>query len=92
MSGEPVRPSGRVLRYAVISERGATSFSAYLPDLPGCIAAAETEEEVEQLIREAIEFHLECMREDGEPIPEPTSRVFHVDIAAVAGSSLRDPP
>lgn len=68
----------------MVIERGATSFSAYLPDLPGCIAAAETEEEVEQLIREAVEFHLECMREDGEPIPEPTSRVIYVDVAPAA--------
>jgi predicted RNase H-like HicB family nuclease len=83
-SGKPVRPSGGVLRYAVVIERGATSYSAYLPDLHGCIAAAETEEEVEQLIREAIEFHLECMRDDGEPIPEPTSRIIYVDVASEA--------
>ena len=73
------------MQYAVVIEKGATGFSAYLPDLPGCIAAAETEEEVEQLIREAIEFHLECMREDGEPIPKPTSRIIYVDVASVAG-------
>jgi predicted RNase H-like HicB family nuclease len=85
VSGEPVRRSECVLRYAVIIERGATSFSAYLPDLPGCVAAGETEEEVEQLIREAVELHLECMRENGEPIPEPTSRIIYVDVAPVAG-------
>jgi predicted RNase H-like HicB family nuclease len=72
------------MQYAVIIEKGPASYGAYVPDLPGCIAAAETEEEVEQLIREAIEFHLEGMREDGEPIPEPTSRVMYVDVAPVA--------
>lgn len=83
-SGEPAQASGRVLRYAVVIDRGATGFGAYLPDLPGCVAVGETEVEVEQLIREAVELHLEFMREDGEPIPEPTSRIIYVDVAAVA--------
>jgi predicted RNase H-like HicB family nuclease len=72
------------MQYAVVIETGETGCSAYVPDLPGCIAAAETEAEVRNLIREAIEFHLEGMREDGEPIPEPTSRVMYVDVAPVA--------
>lgn len=72
------------MRYAIVIERGPTGCSAYVPDLLGCVAAAETEEEVRTLIREAIEFHLEGMREDGEPVPEPTSRVAYVDVAPVA--------
>ena len=59
------------MKYAVVVEKGETSFGAYVPDLPGCIAAAETKEEVLQLIHEAIEFHVEGLREDGQPIPEP---------------------
>ena len=59
------------MRFAVIVEKGETSFGAYVPDLPGCIAAGDTREEVLQLIHEAIEFHVERLREDGQPIPEP---------------------
>ena len=61
------------MEYVVILERGETSFGAYVPDLPGCVAVAETKEEALRLIREAIEFHLHGMREDGLPIPEPSS-------------------
>ena len=60
------------LRYAVIFEKGARSCSAYTPDLPGCITTGKTLEETEKLMREAVEFHLEGMREHGEAIPEPT--------------------
>ena len=67
------------MRYAVVIETGPTSYGAYLPDLPGCTAVGETFEEVEQLIREAIHFHLDGMREDGLSIPEPTSRVEYVE-------------
>lgn len=59
--------------YAVIYERGDRNWSAYVPDLPGCVAAAHSREETEQLIREAIAFHIEGMLEDGDPIPEPSS-------------------
>lgn len=69
------------MQYAVIIEKGPTSYGAYVPDLPGCVAVAKTEEEVTTLIREAIEFHLEGMRENGEPIPQPTSRAFNVEVA-----------
>ena len=72
------------MRYAVVIERSATGFSAFVPDLPGCVAAAETEPEVRQLIREAIEFHLEGLREEGEPIPPPSSQVDYVDVAPAA--------
>jgi predicted RNase H-like HicB family nuclease len=70
------------LRYAVVVEKGETSFGAYVPDLPGCIAAADTKEEVLRLIHEAIEFHVEGLREDGQPIPEPSSSIEYVEVAA----------
>ncbi len=59
--------------YVVILERGKRSFGAYVPDLPGCVAVGKTKEEALRLIREAIEFHLDGMRKDGLPIPEPSS-------------------
>ena len=70
------------MRYAVIVEKGETSFGAYVPDLPGCVAAAETKEEVLRLIHEAIEFHVEGLREDGQPIPDPSSSIEYVEVAA----------
>lgn len=70
------------MRYAVIIEEGANSFGAYVPDLPGCVAVAETREEALRLIQEAIDFHLEGLREDGQPIPEPSSSVEYVEIRA----------
>ncbi len=70
------------MRYAIVIEMAEGNFSAYVPDLPGCVATGGTVEEVESQIREAIEFHLEGMREDGTPIPPPASRVEYVDIAA----------
>jgi predicted RNase H-like HicB family nuclease len=69
-----------VKRYAVVIEKGPTSYGAYVPDLPGCVAVAETVDEVTTLIREAIEFHLEGLRDAGEPIPEPTSRMAYVEV------------
>lgn len=70
------------MQYLVVVEKGATSFGAYVPDLPGCVAAAESRDEVLTLIREAIEFHLEGLREDGHPIPEPSSSSAVVDVKA----------
>jgi len=67
------------MRYAVIIEKGETSYGAYVPDLPGCVAAAETKEEVEALIREAIGFHIEGLREEGLPVPEPSSFFEYVE-------------
>jgi predicted RNase H-like HicB family nuclease len=69
------------MEYLVVIERGPTSFGAYVPDLPGCVAVGETREEVETLIREAIEFHIEGLRAGGEPVPAPssTSRLVSVD-------------
>ncbi|HET7463083.1 MAG TPA: type II toxin-antitoxin system HicB family antitoxin [Longimicrobium sp.] len=72
------------MRYAIVIERSANGFGVYVPDLPGCVAAARTGEEVHELIREAIEFHLEGMREDNEPIPEPTARVDYVEVPHAA--------
>ncbi len=68
------------MQYAVIIEKGETSYGAYVPDLPGCIAVGKTQKEVETLIREAIEFHLEGMAEDGDHIPKPTSIAINVDV------------
>jgi predicted RNase H-like HicB family nuclease len=67
------------MRYAVIIENDGKGCSAYIPDLPGCSAAGDTLEQVRRLIAEAIEVHLEGMREDGEPIPEPTSLAEYVE-------------
>ena len=69
------------MRYAIVIEKGPTSFGAYAPDLPGCVAAAELETEVVSLMREAIEFHLEAMRAEGLPIPEPASRAEYIEVA-----------
>jgi predicted RNase H-like HicB family nuclease len=65
----------------VIEEAGA-GFSAYSPDVPGCVSTGRTREEVERNMREAIEFHLDGLREDGQPIPKPSSSAAYVDVAA----------
>jgi predicted RNase H-like HicB family nuclease len=71
------------MRYTVIIEKEPTTdWGAYVPDLPGCVAVGKTEDEVKQLIREAIELHLRGMREDGDPIPEPSSTAILVEVAA----------
>jgi predicted RNase H-like HicB family nuclease len=70
------------MRYAVVIEKAEKNYSAYVPDLPGCVATGATLEQAEAEIREAIEFHIEGMREDGLPIPEPGSKVEYVDVAA----------
>lgn len=69
------------MRYAIVIEKATSNYSAYVPDLPGCVATGQTIEETEQQIREAIEFHLEGLREDGLPIPSPQSQVEYVDVA-----------
>ena len=68
--------------YVVIIEKGNSSFGAYVPDLPGCVAVGETREEVMKLIREAIEFHIEGLKEDGLPVPVPSSTILTVRVAA----------
>ena len=70
------------MRYAIVIEKAEGNFSAYVPDLPGCVATGASVEEAEAQIREAIAFHLEGMREDGLPVPPPSSRVEYVDVAA----------
>ena len=70
------------MRYAVVVEEGENSFGAYVPDLPGCAAVGESREEVLQLIREAVEFHIEGLREDGQPIPEPSSSIEYIEVRA----------
>ncbi|HEX8127924.1 MAG TPA: type II toxin-antitoxin system HicB family antitoxin [Pyrinomonadaceae bacterium] len=67
------------MRYAIIIEKGESSYGAYVPDLPGCVAVGETPEEAGQLIREAIQFHIEGLREEGLPVPEPSSYFEYVE-------------
>jgi predicted RNase H-like HicB family nuclease len=69
------------MRYAIVIEKADGNFAAYVPDLPGCVATGVTVDETHQLIHEAIEFHLDGMRADGLPIPEPTSQVEYVEVA-----------
>lgn len=70
------------MRYVVIVEQGENGFGAYVPDLPGCVAVGETKEESLRLIREAIELHLAGMREEGLPVPEPSSSSEYVEVGA----------
>lgn len=70
------------MKYAVVVEKGPDSYGAHVPDLPGCVAVAESREEVLRLIQEAIEFHIEGLRADGQPIPAPSSSVEFIDVAA----------
>ena len=70
------------MKYVVVYEETPTGYSAYVPDLPGCVAAGETRQETEGLLREAIAFHLEGLREFGEPIPEPGTWAETVEVSA----------
>ncbi|MEQ1947159.1 MAG: type II toxin-antitoxin system HicB family antitoxin [Bryobacteraceae bacterium] len=70
------------MRYAVIFEKTSTGYSAYVPDLPGCVATGKSHDEVAELIRGAIEMHLETMREDGEAIPEATTLAEYIGVPA----------
>lgn len=70
------------MKYLVVLEQSSNGFGAYVPDLPGCVAAAETRAEVVSLIREAIEFHIEGLRQAGDPVPPPTSQGEIVDVQA----------
>lgn len=72
--------SGNSIEYLVIVEQGDTSFGAYVPDLPGCVAVGETRDEAIDLIREAIEMHIESLRENGEPVPLPHSFVEKIAV------------
>jgi predicted RNase H-like HicB family nuclease len=70
------------MRFAIVIEHAENNLSAYAPDLPGCVATGSTVEEVEARMREAIEFHLDGLREDGLPIPRPSSLVEYIEVAA----------
>ena len=70
------------MKYAVIIEKGEDGYGAYVPDLPGCIAAGDSKDEVIKLIQEAIEFHIEGLKEDGHTIPEPSSTIEIIEVAA----------
>ncbi|HAX79264.1 MAG TPA: hypothetical protein DCY88_26435 [Cyanobacteria bacterium UBA11372] len=67
------------MRYAILIEQATSNYSAYVPDLPGCVATGVTLQEIEEEIKEAIAFHLEGLREEGLPIPEPTSLCQYVE-------------
>jgi predicted RNase H-like HicB family nuclease len=73
---------GNAMRYAVVIEKAEGNYAAYVPDLPGCVATGATVQETEREIQEAIKFHLEGLRADGLPIPEPSSRVEYVEVSA----------
>jgi len=70
------------MKYMVVVEKGAAGFGAHVPDLPGCIAAGETREEVLGLIKEAIEFHIEGLRSAGDPVPQPSSVSEFIEVSA----------
>ncbi len=69
------------MQYLVIFEKGASSYGAYVPDLPGCVAVGETMDEVRRLIAESIQFHIEGLRKDGLVVPLPSSTVALIDVA-----------
>lgn len=77
------------MRYAVVIEKAEGNYSAYVPDLPGCVATGATLAEVETEIRDAIAFHLEGMREDGIVLPAPSSQVEYIDVAVQSGESTQ---
>lgn len=70
------------MRYAIVIEKAEKNYAAYVPDLPGCVATGDTVEETEREIKEAIELHIRGMREDGLPIPQPSTQIEYVDLAA----------
>ena len=69
-----------MMRYAIVIEKAGGNYSAYVPDLPGCVATASSVEEMEEEIRETIRFHIEGLKEDGSPIPVPTTIVDYAEI------------
>ena len=74
-------------KYAVVIERGPNNYSAYVPDLPGCVTTGRNIEEIKTNIREAIELHLEGLMEDGTPVPEPTSVAIEVEMPVQSSAS-----
>jgi predicted RNase H-like HicB family nuclease len=75
------------MRYAIVIEKAARNYSAYVPDVPGCVATGKTVADTLRAIREALEFHLEGMSEDGLPIPDPSSVVEYVEVRLPAADS-----
>ena len=73
------------MQYTIVIEKARSNYSAYVPDLPGCVATGATREEAVKEMRQAIEFHIESLREHGEPVPEPQCTATVVDVAAAAG-------
>ena len=69
-----------MMKYAVVIEKGENNYSAYVPDLPGCVATGKTKDEVSRNVREAIAFHIEGLREDGLPVPEPQTSAVLVEV------------
>jgi predicted RNase H-like HicB family nuclease len=69
------------MHYAIVIERGPTSYGATVPDLPGCVAIGESLAEVKRLIREAVDEHVAFLRDEGQPVPEPATQVEYVDVA-----------
>lgn len=74
--------SGQVAKYVVVIEQGPSSYGAHVPDLPGCVAVGDSREEAMRLIQEAVEFHIEGMKLEGEEIPPPSRSVDYVEVAA----------
>ncbi len=70
------------VKYTIVIEKAPKSYAAYAPDLPGCVAAADTRDEVVELMGEAIEFHVEGLRRDGDPVPPPETTAAQVDVTA----------
>jgi len=68
-----------MMRYAVVIEKAEGNYSAYVPDLPGCVATAATVADIEREIRAAIRFHIDGLKEDGQPVPQPTSIADYVE-------------
>jgi len=71
---------GDAVKYVYIIEKVESSYGAYVPDLPGCVAAGETREKTKKLIQETIEFHIDGLKEDGNPIPVPNSEAEYIDV------------
>lgn len=72
------------MKYAIVIEKTPTNYAAYVPDLPGCVATADTRDEVIRLMREGIPFHIEGLLEESEPVPEPQATVIEVDVPLAA--------
>ena len=86
LAAEPPRLSDLV-EYTVVVEKSPRNYAAYVPDLPGCVATGTSQEEAVREIRQAIRFHVESLREHGEPVPEPSCMATVVTVAADAGAA-----